>query len=79
MNLTGRGPGRDKGEVHSGRISQNFNRLFRSVKLARRTRSTKAHVWDVVVIIDTLEVDSPNYILEVTDNGQVTERRRVRQ
>ena len=34
MNLTGRGPGRDKGEVHSGRISQNFNRLFRSVKLA---------------------------------------------
>ena len=37
MNLTGRGPGRDKGEVHSGRISQNFNRLFRSVKLGAGT------------------------------------------
>ena len=36
MNLTGRGPERDKGRVHSGRISQNFSRLFRSVKLARR-------------------------------------------
>ena len=38
MNLTGRGPGRDKGGVHSGRITQNFSRLFRSVKLARRKR-----------------------------------------
>ena len=42
MNLTGRGPGRDKGGVQSGRISQNFSRLFRSVKLARRNQYAKS-------------------------------------
>ena len=37
MNLTGRGPGRDKGGVQSGRITRDFSRLFRSVKLVRRS------------------------------------------
>ena len=36
MNLTGRGPGRDKGGVQSGRITRDFSRLFRSGKLVRR-------------------------------------------
>ena len=42
MNLTGRGPGRDKGGVQSGRIGQDFSRLFRSVKLARRSKTITA-------------------------------------
>ena len=37
MNLTGRGPGRDKGGVQSGRISQNFSRIFQSDKVGGRT------------------------------------------
>ena len=36
MNLTGRGPGRDKGGVQSGRISQNFSRIFQSDKVGGR-------------------------------------------
>jgi hypothetical protein len=38
-------------------------------------RSAKAQTWDVVVMISSLQVDTPSYLLEVTDNGQVIETR----
>jgi hypothetical protein len=34
-------------------------------------RSDKAHTWDVVVMMNSLQVDTPSYLLEVTDDGQV--------
>jgi hypothetical protein len=36
-------------------------------------RSAKAQTWSVVVTINSLKVDTPSYLLEVTDNGQVIE------
>ena len=38
-------------------------------------RSAKAQTWDVVVTLNTLEVDTPSYLLKVTDNGQVIKAR----
>jgi hypothetical protein len=34
-------------------------------------RGAKAQTWDVVVTINSLQVDTPSYLLEVNDNGQV--------
>ncbi|MDY0166748.1 MAG: hypothetical protein RBS80_09410 [Thermoguttaceae bacterium] len=36
-------------------------------------RGTKAQTWDAVVIINSLQVGTPSYLLEVTDTGQVRE------
>lgn len=40
-------------------------------------RSTKASNWDVVVTINSVQVDTPNYILEITDDGKVKETRPI--
>lgn len=40
-------------------------------------RSTKASNWDVVVTTNSLQVDTPNYILEITDDGKVKETRPI--
>lgn len=34
-------------------------------------RAAKANTWDVVVIVSSLQVGTPSYLLEVTDDGEV--------
>jgi hypothetical protein len=48
------------------------NKLWGSAR-----RAAKSHTWEVVVLRDSLEVDTPTYILEVTDDGRITELRPI--
>jgi hypothetical protein len=57
------------------RMHTNHNRDSLSVYCKR---SNKPHAWDVVIMINSLQVDTPNYLLEITDDGQVAETRKIK-
>lgn len=41
------------------------------------TRGDKAHAWKVVVGVDSLAADTPNYLLEIAADGTINERRPI--
>jgi hypothetical protein len=57
-------------------IVKHTNRKTDSLEVSCQ-RSDKAGTWDVVVAVKTLQVDPPAWLLQVTEDGQVTERTKV--
>jgi hypothetical protein len=46
---------------------------YQPEQLTAHASRGKKHRWNVVVMLNSLVVDTPNYVLELTDDGQVTE------
>lgn len=57
-------------------ITQHTSHLRDSLSAVCK-RSAKTHTWDAVVTINSLEADTPTYLLEVTDGGQINETRSI--